>query len=154
LNNIVETESSINTISSLSGFTNSERPQNIPVSSSAVDPSPVPAGSPTAILSLALKDGISQSDSNFEHLQDRNLPFSLKTFPNAVSTETSLVNSAKQPADFTAAQSFHPPTGSRLLAFARVQPRAVPNVNQATTLQTLNGVCSLPFKGLVLFSEL
>ncbi|KAF8807565.1 hypothetical protein BYT27DRAFT_7233070 [Phlegmacium glaucopus] len=127
-------ESSSNTIS---GFTNGEHPQNVPVSTSIVDPSPVPAGSSPAILPLALKDGISQSNSNFDNLQDRNPPFPLKTF--TVSTETSLVNSEKQPADFTAAQSFHPPTGSRLLAFARMQPKAVPNVNQATTMQTLNG---------------
>lgn len=89
------------------------------------------------MLSLALKDGSSQSNPKFDHLQDRN---PLKTFPNALSPEASQVHSLKQPGDFTAAQSFHPPAGSRLLAFARMQPKAVPNVNQATTLPTVNGM--------------
>ena len=140
LNDTVEIESSGNTISLLSGFTNSEHPQNIPVSTSTVDSSPVPAGGSPAILSLTLKDGVSQSNPKFDYLQDRNAPFPSKPFPNAVSAEISQVNSAKQQGDFMAAQSFHPPAGSRLLAFARMQPKAVPNVNQATTLQTLNGV--------------
>jgi hypothetical protein len=155
LNDAVEAESSSNTILPLSGFSSSEHPQSVPVSNSTVGPSPVPSGSPSAVHSLAQKDGVSQSNPKFDHLQDRNALFSLKTFPNPVSTEVSQVNSAKQPGDFTAAQSFHPPAGSRLLAFARMQPKAVPNVNQATALQTLNGRCSFLSKGLLLlFSAL
>jgi hypothetical protein len=140
LNDAVESESSSNTILSVSEFTNSDRPQNVPVSTSTVEPSPVRAGSPPEILSLAPEDAVSQSNPKFDHLQDRNPQFALKPFSNAVSTEASQANLAKQTGDFAAPQSFHPPPGSRLLAFARVQPKAVPNVNQVTSLQTLNGV--------------
>ena len=108
------------------------------------------AGSLSDILSLAPKDAVSQSNPKFDHLQDRSPPFALKPFSNAVSTEASQANLAKQTGDFAAPQSFHPPPGSRLLAFARVQPKAVPNVNQATSLQTLNGVWSFLWMGLLL----
>lgn len=148
LNDAVEAESSSNTILSLSGFTNSDHPQNVPVSTSMVEPSPVREGSLPEILSLAPKDAVSQSNPKFDHLQDRNPPFALKPLSNAVSTEASQANLAKQTGDFTASQSFHPPPGSRLLAFARVQAKAVPNVNQATSLQTLNGMWSFPLMGL------
>jgi hypothetical protein len=148
---MLEAESSGSTISSPSGFANNEHSQNVPTFASVVDPSPVQAGSPTEIPSLAPKDALSQSDLNFDQLQDRNPPFALKPLSNAASTEMSQANSAKQTGDFTTAQSFHPPPGSRLLAFARVQPKAVPNVNQAPTLQTLNGMSSFLFKGSLLF---
>jgi hypothetical protein len=137
-NMLEEVESSGNTILSLTGFTNSEKSQNV-VSASAVDPSPVQTGSPPALLSLNPIDALSQSDHKLDHLQDHNAPFAPKPFSNAVSTESPRPSSGKQTGDFTAAQSFHPPAGSRLLAFARVQPKAVAHVNQATTLQTLNG---------------
>ena len=151
LNDAIEAESSGNTVLSLSGFTHSEYPQSVTVPTSTVDSSPVQAGSLPEVLSLGPKDALSQSDSKFDHLQDRNPPSALKPFSNAVSAETSQANLAKQTGDFTAPQSFHPPAGSRLLAFARVQPKTVPNANQATTLQTLNGLWSFLFKGLSLF---
>lgn len=134
LNIYVEVDSPDNTILSLGGFTNSEHPQNASVSISTVDTSPSPADSPS-IPSATSKDGVSHSNSKFE---DRNHSFASKNFPNTPSAEALQANSAKQPGDFTAAQSFHPPTGSRLLAFARAQPKAVPNVN--TTLPTLDGM--------------
>ena len=140
LNDAVKSESSSNNILSLSGFTNSDHPQNVPVSTSTVEPSSVRAGSPSEILSLAPKDSASQPNSKFDHLQDHDPPFALKPLPNAVSAEASQANLAKQTGDITAPQSFHPPPGSRLLAFARVQPKAAPNVNQATSLQTVNGM--------------
>ena len=146
MNDAVESESSSNTILSLSKFTNSDHPQNVPVST--IEPSPVQAGSPD-ILSLASKDAVSQSNSKFDHLQDHDLPFALKPLSNAVSTEASQANLAKQTGDFAAPQ-FHPPPGSRLLAFARVQPKTVPNVNQATSLQTLNGMLPFLLMGLLL----
>lgn len=108
------------------------------------------AGTPPEILSLAPKDTVSQSNSKSDHLQDHNPPFALKPLPNAVSTEASQANLGKQTGDFAAPQSFHPPPGSRLLAFARVQPKAVPNANQATSLQTLNGMWSFPLIGPLL----
>ena len=145
MNDVVESESSSNTILSLSGFTNSDHPQK--VSTSTVEPSPVRAGTPPEILSP--KDAVSQSNSKFDHLQDHNPPYALKPSPNA---EASQANLAKQ-GDFAAPQSFHPPPGSRLLAFARVQPKAVPNVNQATSLQTLNGMWSFILMAFY-FSEL
>ena len=150
LNDAVESESSSNTILSLSGFTNSDHPQNVPVSASTVETSPVPVGSPPEILSLVPKDAVSQSNPKFDHLQDRNPSFATKPFSNAVSTEASQANLAKKTGEFAAPQSFHPPPGSRLLAFARVQPKAVPNVNQATSLQTLNGVWSFLLMGHLL----
>ena len=150
LNEAVEAESSSNTIVSLSEFTNSDHPQNVPISTSTVEPSPVRAGSLPEILSVAPKDAVSQSNPKFDHLQDRNPPFALKPFSNAVSTEASQANLAKQTGDFAAPQSFHPPPGSRLLAFARVQPKNVPNVNQTTSLQTLNGMWSFGLMGLLL----
>ena len=152
LNDVVESESSSNTISSLSGFTSSDHPQNVLVSTSAVEPSPVRAGSPSEILSLAPKDAVSQSNPKFDHLQDHNPPFALKPSSNPVSTEASQANLAKQTGDFAAPQSFHPPPGSRLLAFARVQPKAAPNVNQATSLQTLNGMWSFLLMSYFLLS--
>lgn len=148
MNDVVESESSSNTILSLSGFTNSDHPQK--VSTSTVEPSPVRAGTPPEILSP--KDAVSQSNSKFDHLQNHP-PSALKPLPNAVSSEASQANLAKQTGDFAAPQSFHPPPGSRLLAFARVQPKAVPNVNQATSLQTLNGMWSFILMAFY-FSEL
>lgn len=142
----VEAGSPSNAILSPTGFTSDEHPQNVPVSISAVDPSSVPAGSSPEVPSLIPKDDVSQSNPKFDHLQDRNPAFTLKTFPNAVSTEASQANSAKPQGDFATAQSFHPPAGSRLLAFARMQPKAVPNVNQATTL---NGMWPFLFKGFL-----
>jgi hypothetical protein len=150
LNDAVEAESSGNTKLSPSGFSSIDHPQNVPVSASTVEPSPVRAGSPPEILSLTPKDAVFQSNPKFDHLKDRNPPFALKTFSSAVSTEASQANLAKQTGDFTAPQSFHPPPGSRLLAFARVQPKAVSNVNQPTSLQTLNGMWSFLLMGLLL----
>ena len=140
MNDDVESESSSNTILSLSGLTNSDHPQNVPVSTSTVEPAAVQAGSPPEILSLDPKDAVSPSNSKFDHLQGHNPFFAFKPLPNDVSTEASQANSAKQTGDFAAPQSFQPPPGSRLLAFARVQPKAVPNVNQASSLQTSNGM--------------
>ena len=140
LKDAVESEPSSNTILSVSGFTNSDHPQNVPVSTSTVESSPVRPRSPLEVLSLAPEDTVSQSNPKFDHLQDRNPPFTLKPLSNTVPTEASQINLAKQTGDFSAPQSFHPPPGSRLLAFARAQPKAAPNVNQATSLQTLNGM--------------
>ena len=113
------------------------------------------AGSPPEILSLAPKDAVSQSNLKFDHLQDHNPPFALKPSSNTVSTEAAQANLAKQTGDFVAPQSFHPPPpGSRLLAFARVQPKAAPNVNQATSLQTLNGMWSFLLMSFFYFRSL